>query len=327
MLFFDLMAVYYFYKSMKKENGMLYLLVGVLLTFLATFSKGIQGLFPIAVPMLYSLAFNNRLGDKKAWSYTLLALIGIAILYGLLLLNSEAQDSYRIYFEQRFQDFPKTRNANTDNRFKLLYHLLIELAIPALVCIILRIILKRSNAEAVLLNTDDKKTILFFLLVAISASFPLMITYEQRGFYLNTSMPYYILALAVISQSWLNSFRNVGIGIPYLQTGTKVLLILSCIVGMTATLYSAGKPKRDEAKLHDIRILGEKIGTGGKICTPNEWDDWSMRYYFARYHQISIYGLSGDCQVIITPKGDSISIPPEYQEVDYSMLYYEAHGR
>ena len=327
MLFFDLMAVFFFYKAMKNKNGTWFLLAAILLTFLASFSKGIQGLFPLATPLIYSLAYEHKLYDRKAWVYTLCAFVCIAAIYGTLLISNEVQESYRMYFEQRFNDFPKTKNANTDNRFKILYHLIVELAIPVLLCGIVLLISRIKNTLKQNISTVKNENSLFFILVGISASLPLMITFEQRGFYLNTSMPYFALALACISHAWLNTIQNKYIEYQKFDFALKTLLIATCLVGVMTSVYCAGKPKRDADKLHDIHLIAKDLGDGGNVCTTHEWDDWSMRYYFARYHQITVTGISAGCPLILVPHTDTLQVPAGYHKSDLSTKFYLIYKR
>jgi 4-amino-4-deoxy-L-arabinose transferase-like glycosyltransferase len=322
MLFFDLMAVFFFYKAMKNKNGTWWLLAGILLTFLASFSKGIQGLFPLATPVIYSLAYEHKLFNRKAWLFSLSTLIGIVAIYGILLISNEVQESYQMYFEQRFIDFPKTKHANTDNRLKLLYHLVIELAIPLLIAGSILLFSRINNLHKQKFHFTLQPSTLFFLLVGISASIPLMITFEQRGFYLNTSMPYYALALACISQSWLNNFQNKFKRYQDLNSILKLLLIASSLAGIVTTVIYAGRPKRDADKLHDIHLIAKDVGVDRNVCTTLEWEDWSMRYYFARYHQISITGIYPDCPIIIVKQTDTFQLPAGYHKSDLSTKQY-----
>lgn len=322
MLFFDLIAVFFFYKAMKNKTGTWCLLAGILLTFLASFSKGIQGLFPLMTPLIYSLVYDHKLSSRKAWAYAFLVFIGVAAIYGALMISNEVQESYRMYFEQRFVDFPKTKHANTDNRFKLLYHLVIELVIPILLAGSILLFSRMNNPLKQKIHFPLHENTLFFLLVGISASLPLMITFEQRGFYLNTSMPYYIMALACTSQSWLNNLQNKYVDYQKHGFVLKTLLVISCLVGIMATIYYAGKPKRDVDKLHDIHLIASDVGADRNICTTREWEDWSMRYYFARYHQISVTGIYPDCPLIIVQQNDTFQVPAGYHKSALSTRHY-----
>ncbi len=327
MLFFDLMAVFFFYKAMKNKNGTWFLLAGILLTFLASFSKGIQSLFPLATPLIYTLAYGQKLSDRKTWVYTLFAFIGIAAIYGILLISNEMQESYRMYFEQRFVDFPKTKHANTDNRLKLLYHLGIELAIPILVACCILLFSRINNPLKEKFRLAIHENTRFFILIGLSASLPLIITFEQRGFYLNTSMPYYALALACISQSSLSIFQNKYLRYQKHGFALKTLLITSGLIGIMTTIYFAGKPKRDADKLHDIHLIARDVGAEGNVCTTHEWEDWSMRYYFARYHHVSVTGIYTDCPMIIVQHTDTLSVPSGYYKSDLSTKYYMVYKR
>jgi hypothetical protein len=310
MSLFDIVAVYFIYRYMAEDRKGALLIPAVAFTFLASFSKGIPGLFPIAVPVLYSWCIERKILSKKAFIggvELLLSLIGI---YLLLIQIPEAKESYVLYFKSRFPNFPNTPHSNTGNRAQLLVNLLQELAMP-LGLIAFLAVANYLHKKPEYISKANKGKAWFFLLVAFSASLPIMVSYEQRGFYLNTSMPYFAMAMAVAFAPLTNAFE--GVSIKFLN-GFKILLLIAFVAGIGLTVVKAGRPKRDGDKLAAVEAI-KKICPKGNIiyCNKSLWADWSLHNYLQRFGEI---GLSKDEPVpyslYIQLKTDKTPVPDTY---------------
>lgn len=314
MSLFDILAVYFIYRYMSEDKKAMLLLPAVAFTFLASFSKGIPGLFPIAVPVLYSWSIERKILSKKAFiggAVLLLSLIGI---YYLLIQIPAAKESYVLYFKSRFPNFPNTLHSNTGNRLQLLQNLVQELAMPLGFIAFLALANYLHRKPSYISKANNPKT-LFFLLVALSASLPIMVSYEQRGFYLNTSMPYFAMAMAVAFVPLTGAFE--GISHKFLN-GFKAVLAVAFIAGIGLTVFKAGQYKRDADRLSAIKTL-KKITPKGSIiyCNKALWADWSLHNYLQRFGEISLsqnepvqYGL------YIQLKTDKTSVPSTYMPHD-----------
>jgi hypothetical protein len=282
--------------------------------FLASFSKGIPGLFPIAVPVLYSWSIERKILSKKAFvggAVLLLSLIGI---YFLLIQIPAAKESYVLYFKSRFPNFPNTPHSNTGNRLQLLQNLVQELAMPLGLIAFLALANYLHKKPEYISKANTGKA-WFFLLVALSASLPIMVSYEQRGFYLNTSMPYFAMAIAVAFAPLTRAFD--GINHKFLNA-FKAVLVVAFIAGLGLTVIKVGQYKRDADRLSAIAIL-KKITPKGSIiyCNKSLWADWSLHNYLQRFGEISLsqkepvpYGL------YIQLKTDKTPVPDTYMPHD-----------
>lgn len=281
MSFFDMVSVYFIYRYMAEKANATNMLWAIVFLFLASFTKGIQGLFPIAAPVLYCWAVDRKIITQKAFVSSLVLLISTIALYALLIQIPEAKDGYKQYFESRFPNFPNTPHSNTDNRLLLLSRLAAEMLVPAIVIAALSIANYFRNKKSSLQKSNPA---VFFMLVALSASLPIMVSYEQRGFYLNTSIPYFALALAL----WFNPANSALNSLPK-PNMQRIAFILVAVIGIGFAIFMAGKPKRDADKLADVQTLRALVGNNTIIYTNTTlWGDWSFHNYLQRYAQISL---------------------------------------
>lgn len=313
MSLFDIVAVYFIYRYMAEDKKGAFLLPAVLFTFLASFSKGIPGLFAIAVPVVYSWCIERKILSKKAFiggAVLLLSLIGI---YLLLIQIPAAKESYVLYFKSRFPNFPNTPHSNTGNRLQLLQNLLQELAMP-LGLIAFLALANYLHKKSDYISNANKGKAWFFLLVALSASLPIMVSYEQRGFYLNTSMPYFAIAMAFAFAPLTGAFE--GVSYKFIN-GFKALLLLAFIVGIGLTAVKAGRPKRDADKLAAVEAIKKFVPKGSVVYCNNElWMDWSLHNYLQRFGELGLsYSAPPKGSIYIQLKGDSTFAEGEYYPI------------
>lgn len=320
MALFDLVAVYFIYLYMAKKPSLGYITGAIVFLFLASFTKGIQGLFPLATPVLYCWAVNRKWLTKRAFVVSVVLLLAMVVAYWLVIQIPEAKESYTLYFKSRFPNFPNTPHSNTGNRLRLLVTLSKELLLPAAVVLILAAI---AYFKSKVVAIQKSNSALFFLLVGFSASLPIMVSYEQRGFYLNTAMPYFALALALVFNSANNALN--GIIKPKI---TQYSLITIAIVGIGITVFMAGKPKRDADKLADVQVLKLLSGNNTIIYTNlSLWNDWSFHNYLQRFGQISLSLDSVTSPYFVIPKTEKQTPPPGYTLVDAPTKYINVYKK
>jgi hypothetical protein len=123
--------------------------------------------------------------------------------------------------------------------------------------------------------------------MGISSSLPLMVTLEQRGFYLVTSLPFYAIGIAAISASHIsaavgkiniqkNSFKRI-----------KWISVFLLCCSVIFTFLQIGKCSRDEEMLHDVHLIGKIIPKGTILGSVDElWRIWSLQEYLIRHYYI-----------------------------------------
>lgn len=306
MTVFDLFAVIFILKFFLQKQNLLFILIAGIFVFLASLTKGIQGVFPIAAIFFGWVAYRN-VSFVKMIGYSILLTVVPFTIYFLLLQNDSVFLSLTIYFNNRV--LHSIRSVSTvDNRLFLVGRLVSEL-IPALVVSLLIILATiktfRQTISEKYFSEGHQKHSLFFLLVGISASFPLMITLEQSGFYLVTSLPYFALSIsffvAPLVSRWIEKINMQ-------RVGYKISKVISLLLLSIVLIYSGlqiGKFNRDEEMLHDVHLIGKEIPRATILgSTPDLWQTWSLQEYLIRHYYI--------CQdSVILPKHDYLLLESE----------------
>ncbi|MCW3083000.1 MAG: hypothetical protein JWP12_366 [Bacteroidetes bacterium] len=313
MSMFVVIALYYSFVALfLNQRTILNLALAGIFIFLSFLTKGIQGVFPVAAAGAYWLV-NRKNSFSKMLLHSLILLgVPVLIYFVIVSTNSAAAMSFHHYFYDRVLGTFTNKNATTGNRFFLLGMLVSHLLPIAVISILLRFAFKKTSTEHPAKNKFNA-VIVWLLLIGLAGSLPLMITLEQRTFYLVTSMPFFALAIALWSEPFL-----AGI-IDKLNTGTKkmkAITIASWLILLASLVFSGmqtGKAKRDGAMLEDVYAFGkiiphsEIVGMPSSMCT-----EFNFKEYFIRYYYINLDDTDtrNSHQYYICRKGEPKSMLP-----------------
>jgi len=312
---FTIFAIFFILKALI-ESRIIFIIFGSILIILAFLSKGFVGIFPIVIPLLFAVIYDSK---KRAVLYFLFLIILIATFSLILLIVfPEIRDNITIYFDQQLLPaLNNQREITTNNRFNLIFNLMLILSIP--IVIVLYILFKqwRKNRNLML---HKNKQFLLFLLIAISASLPLIISLKQRQFYLIPSIPFYALSFSYLIVSYLKETLD-RVPKSSLKWLNSVSLGVLSIVLIFST-FKFGEFSRDEEKLKDIYTISNYIPEGEIISiTKDLYSDWSLVAYMSRVGYLSL-----DCdnkhEYFLMEK-NSITIPPiDYSQIDLKLNLY-----
>jgi len=254
------------------------LISGAILISSAFLVKGFVGLFPLAIPLIIGILYPDQ---RKSSVLDLVLIITIMGLLSLVLTGVYPQsvDSISRYFNQQLIPALKGDRENTTSwRLWIWFQLALELALP--LAVILWVKIKNRLPKF----TKREWTL---LIVGLSASLPLALTTKQRAFYLLPSLPFFFLLfegligpyLLEVGQNFNPKFRKLGTYFSW----TLVLIGVLVILGM------AGKPKRDENLMNDVKSITldhpkeSSLNVAKSLKT-----DWKTQAYFMRYGKISL---------------------------------------
>ena len=324
MAVFSTAAVYFILKGLLCEpRVIMYMILGGVSIFCCSFCKGFQGLFPVVTVSLYWL-FLKKITFKKMLWLSLFLLFVPLLIYSILLVNETSFQSLSNYFDNRIiRTFTNPNSSTTDNRFYLIYRLFTEL-IPALISVLIVFIVYRLKRKSVKVK-HHLEYFGFFLSIGIAGSFPLIITHEQRGFYLVTTLPFFALSLALLAVPYVNPL------IETINTKSKtfnffrlsMISFLFIVIIFSSLQY--GKTKRDKEKLHDVYLIGNSIPLKSTISVlPILMGDYALCGYFVRHFNISLDPDPSQYNEYYLKKKDSVvEIPKNYTKVDLNLKVYE----
>jgi hypothetical protein len=314
MSVFTIASVYFIYSALFLNQKVIRnILFGGLFIFLASLTKGIQGLFPIVAIGAYWLVIRD-LSFKKMVMYSLLLIsIPVGLYLFLVLTNHNVYESYQRYFETRLVRTFNNVGSTTGNRFELLFILIQELLPIVAISSLILFFTKKYKAVD---NEDSNhyKTIVWFLLIGLAGALPLMVTLEQRGFYLVTTMPFFAMAIAMWLAPRLTSLINkINIKTTNFKIA-KVTTLLLFLFSIAFSVMQIGKFKRDEGVLKDIYTIGNIVPQKSIINIPKDMgNDWSIICYFERYLNISLESENKHTYFIIRKDLPKALIPSNYK--------------
>jgi 4-amino-4-deoxy-L-arabinose transferase-like glycosyltransferase len=256
--------------------------------FLASFTKGLPGVFTLSVPFWYWLIYRRNKLLKTIWQ-TLFLLFVIAFCYGLLLLIPEARSS--LYIHWVYRAFGRIKSDPVvAHRTMLLLSLISELAVVYIPVILGVIWVRIKHADIV--SKENVKVSLFLFFTALSGSLPLMLTLVQRNFYYVGAIPFFALAASAITAPLLNMWLN-KLQKNWIRRLNYLSLVVLCIaIGFSITFYH--KPLRDKDILSDVYTIGDIVGENCKLFSSGDiiFNHWSFRSYLLRYYNIELVNYS-----------------------------------
>ncbi len=312
---FSIYAVYFILKALK-ESKIIFMFLASILIIMAFLSKGVVGIFPLVTPLLFGMIFHQ---NKKSFGY-FSVLIVMLLFVGLLLIQflPEMVNNITKYFEQQLLPaLNNKREITTNNRFKIILDLIFQLAIPLV--FVFYFLFKKHK-----ITYKDKifsnKNFILFILIAISASIPLIVSLKQRKFYLIPSIPFYALAFSTLIYQFIKEGLDKVSALTLTRLNQFSFLILAVV--LIFSTFKHGAYSRDEAKLSDVYIISKYIPEGTIMSTTeNLCSDWSLIAYLSRIGYISIDSKNGYEYFLIDKKSENI-VSKEYKPIDLKLQEY-----
>lgn len=301
----------------SSKSGYGWFVLGGFALIASSLCKGAQGLFPVIIPMTWFI-FVRTISFRKAVVANLIVLFIPVLFYVALSFYEPAVNSYSSYFHDRIAaTFNTAGTATTSSRFFILFELLLDILPALFVGVLLAISARR-------ITTTYKKEAIFFLVIGLSGILPLMVTLEQRGFYLVTGLPFVAIAMALLT---LDGAQILQQKIQNRLLAKRAVLGLAMLLFAgtgVATIALAGTPKRDADMLHDVALIGKHCGPDQIVSTNSStWSNWSLQGYLMRYHTISVSKNHFFRKFYIAPKGDSV--PTGYLIVELNTRVYNLY--
>jgi len=286
----------------------------------AFLSKGPVGLFPLVMPLGYSLITKRMSNLKAVWFIAVLLLLPVLLFLVICLIQPQAWDSIQNYLTaQVFPSITGGREITATSRFEIVLNLVGQLAAPISLLIFLGLISRRfGNREAAF----PRRTGWFMIAIGLAGSLPLMATLKQHEYYLVPSIPFFAIGLAMI----LPAYEKLRFPVPakilkYLRwsgfAGLAGVLVLSAVL--------AGKPYRDKELLQDVKAISGVI-VNHHVITVNEtrMANWILIAYLSRTADISLdskrlhpYYLAGKREELPD------SIVAAYNPLPLEMVYFK----
>jgi hypothetical protein len=300
---FTLAAILALTKAMiNHKRVILNLVFGGFFIFLASFTKGVPGLFPLALIPIYWIVYRKH-PIEKAVTWSVIPLATLIFIYFIMLTTNEgAYKSFEFYINERL--IGRIGNSPTvDSRFWILGKLILETIPLFALSLIVGFIIKIKKLDIII----NYKNVFFFTLIGFSASLPLMLTMVQRTFYFAPALPFFGIAAAFVIGPFLSSVL-LNLSITSLKFKyIKLISIALLLVSLALSISSIGKIRRDEVIINDIKTLSTVIPYNATIkTTPKVKQQWSNQVYAMRYHNLHLDSKNGEAEYYLVYKGTEV---------------------
>jgi 4-amino-4-deoxy-L-arabinose transferase-like glycosyltransferase len=315
---FILASFFFTLKAIHSTKNVFYIVLSAGFIFLASLSKGLQGLFPLVMPLLYYLTV-ERFGFQKLLLFTVFLFLSLALIYGVCYAFSvDARFSLEFYVKHRLFD-RISNDPLVDNHFSILLWVLTDLIVPAALGIfflgifkLMKIRMQRSGR--------DKKNMLFFSLYGLSGIIPLTFTLVQRAVYFVPAMPFIAIALSVsFARGIADILDSFGEKTPTFKIFRILTVLLACgIIFMSVYLYH--KPGRDEIEIKNSEAIAQTIGQDKIISVPFDiYKKWAFQFYLSRYYNITLDASPQKHEFLLL---ESNKNPSGYEKVKCHLVAY-----
>jgi len=316
---FSLSAVYFILKGLSSNNKtLLYIFLAGFFTFLATFSKGVPGLFPIGVVGLYWL-INKKPKFYLTVLYTTILVFIPALIYYLLLLKPEAKEALTFYLNHRLLGRIDA-DPTVTNRFHTLIAIFSQLLPVLIIGVILFFVFRKKSINKYF---QFKKEFILFILIGLSASLPLMLTMVQKDFYFSHSIPYFAIAIAILLSPGIEVLVNkIDMGKRGFRNFTYIAYFL-LVFAVGFSIFNIGNQSRDKDQLHDTYLIGKNIPNNKIIdTTPSIMTQFNIRYYLVRYFNISTLPSGTEHDYLLIDNENKDIVPEGYEKVELATVRY-----
>ena len=314
MSVFVLFSTYFAVKAVM-EKKFLWLLIAAILTTLGVLCKGPVGFFPVMAPLAVGVAFHGKRIKWEAGASVLMFAMVVTLLAAFVLFLPGMLEYMNDYLQTRLlPTLSGNRDESADSRLHFLFDLVSQFALPVLVVILL---LWKQGFKTLVLP----KSALFFFLVGLAGTFPLILSPKQSTHYLLPAIPFFALGLGAMTAA---GFRLLEASIMR-RVGVEKIAWLVLVASIGISLSFWGKYRRDESTMKDVRAICQMVSTGTILgVAPHFSSNWKLIAYFGRLGNV---GLDSREQhdFYLTEKGGQA--PEGYDAVWTGAIEYEIWHR
>ena len=191
-----ILAAYAAYLSaMRDRHWVFFSLLSGVLIYLGFIAKGPVAFFALAVPVIGWLALKAKL--SQAISSTLLAVVTFTvILSATYYFFPDSVDFWKGFWKAQVVASLKSARSPGDSHWYLVERWAAEMAVPLAIALVFM-----ALARAPLRQIRFNRQALFFLLTALAASLPFLVSTRQHNRYIFQSYPFYVLSLAFVTEN------------------------------------------------------------------------------------------------------------------------------
>jgi 4-amino-4-deoxy-L-arabinose transferase-like glycosyltransferase len=268
-----------------------------LLIALALLTKGPVGLFPLAAPAIYWIAF-RRPSLLSVFSDTLVIAITIVAFFAVLWQFEGARDAVQRYLAIQLLPSLTGQRGSGGGHWSAVRALLRVNAYPALITLIIVLCYRRWGRFPPLardLRRSRGRTAAFLALVGFSASLPLLVSPRVASFYFNPSLGYFGPAFAVACvPAVMRALRKLDMRA---QRRVSSCLLVALALSVLLVGVNVGRTGKDAETIANASKIAAHICPVSGTCEDTmavcgvAAIDWALYGYLERIHKISLAAI------------------------------------
>jgi 4-amino-4-deoxy-L-arabinose transferase-like glycosyltransferase len=295
MTVFVLSSAHLSIKSLREQIVIRYAgfaFISALCILCAVLVKGPVGLFPIAIPLIGFLTI-KEIKLKRAGIITVI-IAGTLVVGSLLVITSrEASEFLNRYLEtQVFASLSGSRK-NVESHLDSLKVISREIVVPFIIAILFSIVFFIKDKVKIKLKAD--RMFLFFLLIALSGSLPVMLSSKLMSWYLFPSFPFYTLAIAYLFEGYSTRLQN---NVVNNRKAARVMLVLSAVIFSASIIimFSEKNVLRKNKEFHNdfsVQKINLEERQTISVYPKDLAKDWGLVANMQRFYKASLSDSTG----------------------------------
>lgn len=290
MTVFVMLAAYLSIKSLREERAIHYVVLSFasgLFILCAVLVKGPVGLFPIAIPIIGFLTI-KEIKLKHAGIVTLIITGAFLVAALIIFTNKEASEFLNRYLEtQVFASLSGSRK-NVESHLDSLKVISREIVVPFIIAILFSIVFIVKDRAKLKLKADRK--FLFFLLIALSGSLPVMLSTKLMSWYLFPSFPFYTLAVAYLFENYSSRLQN---NVANNRRATIVMLVISAVIFLASIIIMLTEKNvlRKNKEFHNdfsVQKINLEERQTFSVYPEDLTEDWGLIANIQRFYKASL---------------------------------------
>lgn len=251
----------------RQKLDVLRLVVIIFLFLIGFLTKGPVCLFPLAIPVIYTILYPARL--KNSVQLFVAILLGLILIAGILYAFEGSSQFLAKYLDQQILAALKGERVEVaDSRLRtfkcLLNNNLSYIILVTVGCLIFSACRKHLNKQCLL-----------YALIGLSGSLPLLLTKKQACIYIMPVLPYFLMAMFPIIRHLFDRCAQ------YVSNKTSIIVLL--VMSIVVSILCAQNRQRHVQLDKDAQQIQAIVPANTPIHLEGLCFQYDLKAYFARY--------------------------------------------
>ncbi len=302
----------------SKTKRLMSIIISSLLLLCSFLTKGFPGLYPLAFFGLYYIVFKKQYHFLHATINSIAFIVlTVGAFVALFVFIPDALENLTAYFNSQVMGSLSGKRI-PGSRWFIVGVMFQEIIAPALLALVVSAIAYKKKLILVFRNARAKQNALFFLLVALSASVPIMVSPKQLSFYIVPSLPYFALSIAfLVAPAVVKLLER-------LNPNTIMFNIFKYHAFVTIPAIAVycfltfGNFSRNAEMIRDVDILGKHLGASSTITIGRvNVQNWGLMGYLQRRYLINLDRSGKMLELVLLEQSEKT--PEGYEFIDLSL--------